>query len=152
MGEINCEACGRPVDDRASVCPHCGNRRRRGLSRVWVLTFFILGILMGLLLLILQQGEPPSWLAFDWPENATVEEVVQRVGKATKLEPKSKTTGYSKVEPMRCDREKALARGVDECSHRQKNRDGQTGPRLPAVVSRVGRSGGGRRTGRRKGP
>lgn len=52
--EVNCEACGRTIDASAKVCPHCGARRRGEIPRVWVLAFFIMGILIGLLLLNLQ--------------------------------------------------------------------------------------------------
>lgn len=119
MSEINCEACGRPIDGKAAVCPHCGVRRRRGIPRVWILTFFVMGILMGLLLLILQQGENPSWLKFDWPGKVVLEDVAQIVGQATKsqTQPQSRPNPQSKlhtpqatsVEPMLCDRKAAQA-------------------------------------------
>jgi hypothetical protein len=80
---------------------------------VWVLAFFVMGMLMGLLLLLLQQqGEPSSWLAFDWPGNVVVGEIAQKVGQTTKPkpEPRPEPVNSSKVEPMRCDR--AAARAV----------------------------------------
>ncbi|MEN8170626.1 MAG: hypothetical protein ABFS08_10430 [Pseudomonadota bacterium] len=125
MSEINCETCGRSIDGKAAVCPHCGVRRRRGISRVWVLAFFVMGILMGLLFLILQQGESPSWLEFDRSEKVALEDVDQIAGEATRpqskprprpqLEPKSHmgskphTPQATSVEPMLCDRKAAQA-------------------------------------------
>jgi hypothetical protein len=37
---------------------------------VWVLTFFVMGVVIGLLLLVLQGGQPPSWLTVSWPHFA----------------------------------------------------------------------------------
>lgn len=120
MGELICEGCGRSINKSVAQCPHCGQRRRSALSRVWVLVFFVLGIVMGLLLLILQQGEAPSWLTLEWPQSLTeqaepktksvIKPIPQRKSDKVMVRPSLGTQSTTvTVEPMRCNREKAQA-------------------------------------------
>lgn len=55
----SCPSCGGVVGQGVERCPHCGARLRSPLSRAWVFAFFVMGIVIGLLLLVLQQGGDP---------------------------------------------------------------------------------------------
>ena len=58
----SCRVCGGAIGRGETSCPHCGTRVGTGISRVWVLTFFVMGVALGLMLLILQQQGLPEWL------------------------------------------------------------------------------------------
>jgi hypothetical protein len=90
---------------------------------VWILTFFVMGIVMGLLLLILQGGQLPSWFNRLQPPD-TIEETPQQSGAALpRVAPRppsrsgsivvaplpAKGAAKVVVAPMRCDRETARA-------------------------------------------
>lgn len=68
MSTESCQVCGGTIERGDVRCTHCGARRGRSVSRVWVLTFFVMGVVMGLLLLVLQGGHPPAWFAVSWPD------------------------------------------------------------------------------------
>ncbi len=68
MAGDSCPDCGHRVSKGASYCPHCGARIGPGVSRAWVLSFFIMGIMLGLMVLILQQQGTPAWLTMSPPQ------------------------------------------------------------------------------------
>lgn len=56
MGRQSCRACGAALQRGETSCPHCGARVEPVVSRLWVLAFFVMGVMIGLLLLVLQEG------------------------------------------------------------------------------------------------
>lgn len=72
MKARSCRVCGGAIGPGESNCPHCGTLVGTGVSRVWVLTFFVMGVALGLMLLILQQQWLPDGEAVDTAQPAPV--------------------------------------------------------------------------------
>lgn len=108
--EVNCEACGRPIDAGAKVCPHCGARRRDEIPRVWVLAFFIMGIVIGLLLLNLQ-GVRYLPLGED---SKPAQVVVQERAETVKQSPEEKTDKFGDLEKTVEILKKSVTRAVEK--------------------------------------
>jgi hypothetical protein len=123
MARDNCRLCGGVIERGAANCPHCGARLGFTVSRVWVLTFFVMGIVIGLLLLILQGGLLPFWSGMSLSPDITKETQQQsESSKARVAAPPPSRPGNDSVgplpavstaklvaAPMRCDREAARA-------------------------------------------
>ncbi len=116
MAQVVCKSCGRQMEETESVCPYCGTPREpRRLARVWVLAFFVMGVLMGLLLLVLMQGNdhsPPPKTTQSRPEPATAPVVAKiREMVTPRAEPTSENSSAAvepaKIKPIRCDRMEA---------------------------------------------
>lgn len=117
MASDNCRVCGGVIEQGAASCPHCGARLGGGMSRVWVLTFFVLGVVIGLLLLVLQGGRLPAWIDVQWPFTPT-EVVAPQKGPARVIHVPRQDSGSVVprpapatdkviVAPMQCNREAA---------------------------------------------
>jgi hypothetical protein len=123
MASDNCRACGAALEPGAVRCPHCGERSGAPLSRLWILTFFVLGVVIGLLLLVLQGGQLPPATGFrlPWSGAASGEATAPPAPAPIRARPQAVTRapmsaaqsdGRVVVAPMRCDRK--AARQVQE--------------------------------------
>lgn len=125
-----CRVCGQEIDRDAIRCPHCGSRTEPVVPRLWILVFFVVGVVIGLMLLILQGSLPLSWLA---STPAPIAEVAPQRPSAVlpegrirgdkvrtwspRTDPASPPTStrppsepkQAMSEPIDCNREKALA-------------------------------------------
>lgn len=61
MPARRCKSCGTVLPGGARRCPACGAGQGESVSRVWILAFFVMGIVIGLLLLVLDRGVPRLW-------------------------------------------------------------------------------------------
>ncbi len=132
MSEKYCAACGGLLEDETEVCPHCGHRLTPAVPRQWILIFFVMGIVLGLILLNLEQAEAPWWLNLQWINGSDEPAVEGEQSQATTASPTSpgkvpqpavrsrqpanvqKTPSPSSadepdIEPRYCDRNKAWA-------------------------------------------
>ena len=116
----SCRVCGGAIGRGESNCPHCGTRVGTGISRVWVLTFFVMGIALGLMLLILQQQGLPEWQGMDSSQPAPANSQARAVeqprprkpkprAKSTPTPPAPPVTASTTIEPMNCDHRAAEA-------------------------------------------
>lgn len=92
-------------------------RQGSPVSRVWILAFFVMGVVIGLLLLVLEQGFPHSWVAAERPV-ASARGEVQHVpaerpapvpttrGKAVPIQEPANIEP-ARIEALRCDHEAA---------------------------------------------
>lgn len=110
MSERSCRACGASLPAGGRRCTGCGARQGGAISRVWILTFFVMGIVIGLLLLVLEQGLPTSWRSVELPE-FTREPVAPTPGEQPaprvkeQLAPRDEEA--PKLEALHCDRDEA---------------------------------------------
>lgn len=56
-----CPACGGWVERPNGACPHCGAATPHTPSNLWVLLFFVIGVLLGLGWLLAGEGWRPEW-------------------------------------------------------------------------------------------
>lgn len=137
MNGRSCRVCGGAIGQGESRCPHCGTPVGSGISRVWVLTFFVMGVALGLLLLLLQQPGLPDGVAEVTAQPAPVKSQARAIEqpRPRKVVPKPKpkpkpepiapapvqpqqtvaeepplpATANPTIEPMNCDRRAAEA-------------------------------------------
>lgn len=99
MKPITCKQCGETFDEGADTCPYCGTPHRKRVPTVWILAFFVLGMVMGLMLLILQQGGLAKWRSLEWPSQLDEPPSQQTAGSSEPVRPR--------VQAVSCDREQA---------------------------------------------
>jgi hypothetical protein len=129
MGGQRCRACGAALQRGEASCPHCGARVEPVVSRLWVFAFFVMGVVIGLLILVLQQGGPGSISSSEAEVPVTLSEpATKKVSAKVKAKPKVKAASRKSpapvphseveappppaeavVEPIECDRAEARA-------------------------------------------
>lgn len=129
MGGQRCRACGAALQRGETSCPYCGARVGPVVSRLWVLAFFVMGVVIGLLILVLQQGGPGSIASSESEAPVTLSEpATKKVPARVKAKPKIKAASRKSpapvphseveatpppaeavVEPIECDRAEARA-------------------------------------------
>ncbi len=125
-----CRACSAELPYGANRCPTCGMVQAPAISRVWIMVFFVMGILIGLLLLVLEQGGKDPWRLpaqpatpaksaqleprpYSAPKAAktTDKPVVGKQttsGKAGSKPAEDETMQQPTIAPLRCDRKAAM--------------------------------------------
>lgn len=124
MNEKFCEACGGVLNGEYENCPYCGHSLRATVPRKWILLFFVVGVVLGLVLLNLDRALAPSWLEPQWTTQGdepagsevspdeTVDSAPRRKPQRTPAgQPTSRQQAATepRIEPRYCDLDKARA-------------------------------------------
>lgn len=120
MKRRSCRVCGGVIGRGDTSCPYCGTPVGTGISRVWVLTFFVMGVALGLMLLILQQQGMPERPQLEVAQATTTKsrDTTIKSPAPRKVAPKSPplaapqpppATASTTIEPINCDRHAAEA-------------------------------------------
>lgn len=49
MALVKCKECGKELSDKAKICPHCGYRKQKTITKKTILTFSVLAFIVVLL-------------------------------------------------------------------------------------------------------